>query len=88
MNDDRLKALETACRATAAGGKIELYASDVLDLVRELRELRKHACNLSAHHETIARLHTLLASLSAYAEGPLEDDSEGSGRIAIQDPGR
>jgi hypothetical protein len=88
MNDDRLKALETACRAAAEGGKIDLYARDVLDLVRELRERRKHAADLSAHHGTIANLQLLLMNLTAYVGPGPEDDEEGSGRIAVQDPGR
>lgn len=90
MTDERLKALEAACRAVAAGGKVEFYATDVLDLVRELRELRRHATNLSAHQSTIESLQLILLNLREYAGRSFdEDDGEsGSGQIPVQDPGR
>ena len=88
MTDERLKALEATCSAAAAGGRVNVDAADVLDLVRELRELRKHASDLSAHQGAIANLQLLLMNLTAYVESGPQDDEEGSGRIAVQDPGR
>jgi hypothetical protein len=89
MTEERLQQLEAACRANADNdGKVRLESGEVLDLVKELRELRNHATALSAHQGTIAHMHRLLTSLRAYAEHPTGDEESGTGRIAIQDPGR
>jgi len=89
MTEERLKQLEAACRAKSdEDGKVKLDSSDVLGLVNELRELRSHAAALSAHQGTIAQMHRLLTNLRAYAERPAGDEEDGTGRIAIQDPGR
>lgn len=87
MTDEKLDELEAACSVKAdKDGKIRLDSGAVLDLVRELRKLRKHAADLSAHEGAIANLHRLLANLCSDTES--SRGSESSGRIAIQDPGR
>jgi hypothetical protein len=89
MTDEKLNELEAVCRVAAdEDGKVKFYPGDVLDLVNDLRELRKHAAALSAHEGAIASMHRLLTSLCAYAERPPSVGEDGSGRIAIQDPGR
>jgi len=86
MTDEKLNELETACSVGAdKDGKVKLSSGDVLELVSELRELRKHASDLSAHVGAIGNLHRLLANLGSYTERSPDD---GSGRIAVQDPGR
>lgn len=87
MTDEKLNELEAKCRVEAdKDGKVRLDSGTVLQLVSELRELRKHAADLSAHEGAIANLHRLLASLCSYTESPPAPGS--SDRIAIQDPGR
>jgi hypothetical protein len=90
MTDEKLNELEAVCSAEAdKDGKVKLFSSDVLALVSELRELRKHAADLCAHEGAIANLHRLLAHLSSYAVSPPGDELTASGRrIAVQDPGR
>ena len=89
MTDEKLNELEAACGVEAdEEGKVKLHPGDVLDLVNELRELRKHAADLSAHEGAIANLHRLLSGLCAYGERPPSTGVEVSGRIAVQDPGR
>jgi hypothetical protein len=89
MTDEKLNELEAVCSVEAdKDGKVKLDSGDVLQLVSELRELRKHAADLSAHEGAIANLHRLLANLCSYTERSPDVGSTGSGRIAIQDPGR
>jgi hypothetical protein len=89
MTDERLNELETVCRDKAdKDGKVKLRAGDVLELVRELRELRQHAADLNAHEGTIAHLHRLVTRLGSYAEGTPSAGLTPEGGIAIQDPGR
>jgi hypothetical protein len=89
MIDEKLNELEAVCSAEAdEDGRVRLYSGDVLELVKELRELRKHAADLSAHEGAIANLHRLLANLGSYAASPPGVGLTASGRIAIQDPGR
>jgi hypothetical protein len=89
MTDEKLNELEAVCRVEAVNdGQVTLDSGDVLELVNELRELRKHAADLSAHEGAIANLHRLLANLCAYGEGPPSVDTQVSSRVAVQDPGR
>ncbi len=89
MTDEQLNALEAVCSVEAdKDGKVKLYPRDVLQLVSELRELRKHAVNLSAHEGAIANLHKLLADLCAYGERSPSIGVNLSGGIPVQDPGR
>jgi hypothetical protein len=89
MTDEKLSELEAVCSAEAdEDGKVKLFAGDVLQLVNELRELRKHAADLSAHEGAIANLHRLLTNLCAYGERPPRVEVNVSSRIPIQDPGR
>jgi hypothetical protein len=89
MTDEKLIEVEAVCSAEADDdGKIRLYPGDVLELVNELRELRKHAADLSAHEGAIANLHRLLTNLCAYGERPPSVGVRVSSRIAVQDPGR
>jgi hypothetical protein len=89
MTDEKLNELEVVCSVEAdADGKIRLSSGDVLALVNELRELRRHAADLSAHEGAIANLHRLLASLCAYGDRPRGVGEDESSRVAIQDPGR
>lgn len=89
MTDEKLKELEAVCSVEAdEDGKVKLYSGDVLELVNELRALRKHAADLSAHEGAIANLHRLLAKLCAYGERPPGVGVDASSPIAIQDPGR
>ncbi|HTN48654.1 MAG TPA: hypothetical protein VMK32_04410 [Burkholderiaceae bacterium] len=88
MTDQRLKELVSVCTAPAdKDGKVKVDPACVMELVSELRELRKHAADLRVHQGAIANLHQVLLNFCSYAEGPIEG-GEGSGRIAIQDPGR
>jgi len=90
MTDEKLNELEAACNVNVNGdGEVSLKSGDVLELVSELRELRKHAADLCAHEGTIASLQRLLAKLGSYASSPCDVGvMSGSGRIPIQDPGR
>ena len=89
MTDEKLNELEAACSVEAdQDGKVKLHRGDVLELVHELRELRKHAADLSAHEGTIANLHRLLTNLSAYGERSPSLGVKLSGHIPVQDPGR
>lgn len=89
MTEGKLNELETICSVEAdKDGRVRLYATDVLELVNELRERRKHAADLRAHEGAIANLQRLLASLSAYGEDSPAVGLDAAGRIAIQDPGR
>jgi hypothetical protein len=89
MTDEKLNELEAECRAKAdSDGEVKLAPGDVLELVNELRERRKHAADLSAHEGAIANLHRLLANLCVYGEGPPSAEVQASSRVAIQDPGR
>lgn len=89
MTDEKLNELVAVCSVEAdQGGKVRLNPGDVLELIDELRELRKHAADLSSHEGTIANLHRLLASLVAYGERTPGVSVTVSSRIAIQDPGR
>lgn len=89
MTDDGLNELEAACRVEAnQDGRVLLSATDVLDAIQELRELRNHAAQLHAHEGTIAHLHRMLTHLGSYKEDASADARTGDGRISIQDPGR
>ena len=89
MTDEQLNAFEAVCSVEAdADGKVKFYPGDVLLLINELRELRKHAADLSAHEGAIANLHKLLANLCAYGERPPSIGVNLSGGIPVQDPGR
>ena len=89
MTDEKLSELEAVCGAEAdEDGKVKFYPGDVLELVHELRELRKHAAELSTHAGAIANLHRLLTNLCAYGERPSNVGVRVSSRIAVQDPGR
>jgi hypothetical protein len=89
VTEGKLNDLETVCRVEAdKDGTVRLRAGDILELVNELRERRKHAADLSEHQSAIANLNRILASLVAYGVSEPEDDSNTTGRIAIQDPGR
>ncbi len=89
MTDERLSELEAVCGAEAdEDGKVKFCPGDVLELIYELRELRKHAADLSAHAGAIANLHRLLTNLCAYGERFSNVGVRVSSRIAVQDPGR
>jgi hypothetical protein len=89
MTAEKLSELEAVCAAEAdEEGKVKLHPGDVLELVHELRELRKHAADLSTHAGAIANLHGLLTKLCAYEERPSSVGIRVSSRIAVQDPGR
>ena len=90
MTDEKLNELEAICREEVdEDGNVKLDAGDVLEAVNELRELRSHAADLSAHEGAIAKVHRLLTSLSAYADdSPVSAGIAVSGRIPVQDPGR
>ena len=89
MTEGKLNELESVCRVEAdQDGWVRLQAADILDLVNELRERRKHAADLRAHEGAIANLQRLLASLGSYGEDSPAAGVDASGRIAIQDPGR
>jgi len=89
MTDEKLNELEAMCSVEADGdGKVALYRGDILGLISELRDLRRHAADLSSHEGTIANLHRLLANLVAYGERTPGVSVTVSSRIAIQDPGR
>jgi hypothetical protein len=89
MTDEKLNELEAACSVEAdKDGRVMLHPGDVLDLVNELRELRKHAADLSAHEGAIANLHKLLSNLCAYGERSPNVGVNVGGRIPVQDPGR
>jgi hypothetical protein len=89
MTDEKLDALEAACSGKPdKDGKVRLDAADVLALVRDLRELRKHAAGLSALEEAVGTMHRLLGDLCAYKARPSDIGANVSNRIAVQDPGR
>ena len=89
MTEGKLNELETICSVEAdQDGRVRLYAADVLELVNELRERRKHAADLRAHEGAIANLHRLLAGLSRLRGRFACRRLGSSGHIAIQDPGR
>ena len=89
MTEGKLNELETVCSVGVdQDGTVRLRAADVLELVNELRERRKHAADLRAHEGAVGNLHRLLASLCAYGEEPPAVGLDADGRIAIQDPGR
>lgn len=89
MTDEKLDELEAACSGKKdKDGKVRLDPGDVLELVRDLRELRKHAAGLSALQEAVGTMHRLLGDLCAYGARPTDIGTNVSNRIAIQDPGR
>jgi hypothetical protein len=89
MTDEKLNELEAVCSVEAdEEGKVKLNSRDVLELVNELRELRKHAADLITHEGAIANLHRLLSGLCAYGERSPGIGAELRSRIAVQDPGR
>ena len=89
MTDEKLDELEAACSARAVKeGKVELDPSDVLELVRDLRELRKHAAGLTALEGAVGTMHRLLGDLCAYGTRSPVIGVNASSRIAVQDPGR
>jgi hypothetical protein len=89
MTDEQLNALEKLCRAeTAKEGRVSVRAEELLELVNELRELRRHAADLSAHEATIANLHRLVSRFRARAERSPDFGDSGSGHVVVQDPGR
>ena len=89
MTEGKLNDLETACRVEAdQDGTVRLRAADILELVNELRERRKHATDLRAHEGAVANLQRLLASVCTYGEDSPAVGLDAAGRIAIQDPGR
>ena len=89
MTEGKLNELETVCSVEAdQDGKVRLRVADILELVNELRERRKHAADLRAHEGAVANLHRLLASVCAYGEDSPAVGLDAAGRIAIQDPGR
>jgi hypothetical protein len=89
MTDEKLSELEAVCNAAAdQDGIVRVPARDVLEMVSELRELRRHAADLSAHHGAIANLHRILSNLSAYGEQADDIGMTVVNRIKVQDPGR
>ncbi len=89
MTEGKLNDLETACRVEAdKDGTVRLRAGDILELVNELRERRKHATDLRAHEGAVANLQRLLASVCTYGDDSPAVGLDAAGRIAIQDPGR
>jgi hypothetical protein len=89
MTDEKLDQLEAACSAKAdTDGKVRLDSGDVLELVRDLRELRKHAAGLSALEGAVATMHRLMGDLCAYHARPQGIGANVDSRIAVQDPGR
>ena len=89
MTEGKLNELEAVCSVEAdQDGRVRLQAADVLELVNELRERRRHAADLRAHEGAVANLHRLLASVCTYGEDSPAVGLDAAGRIAIQDPGR
>jgi hypothetical protein len=89
MTDDKLSELEAACNAAKdSDGNVRLSAGDLLELVNELRALRKHTADLRAHQGAIANLHQILCKLCADGESAPIVALTAEGRIAVQDPGR
>ena len=89
MTDEKLDELETACRTEAdKDGKVRLDPGDVLELVNDLRELRKHAAGLTALEGAVGTVHRLLGDLCAYGTRSPVIGVNVSSRIAVQDPGR
>jgi hypothetical protein len=89
MTDEKLDELEAACSVdTDRDGKVRLDSGDVLELVRELRELRKHATALSSLEGAVATMHRLMGDLCAFRARPPDIGANVSSRIAVQDPGR
>lgn len=89
MTDEQLDKLEAACSAKAdKDGKVRLDPDDVLELVHDLRELRKHTAGLSALEEAVATMHRLMGDLCAYRSRPTSIGANVGSRIAVQDPGR
>ena len=89
MTDEKLDELEAACSVKAVEeGKVQLDPRDVLELVRDLRELRKHAAGLTALEGAVGTMHRLLGDLCAYGTRSPVIGVNASSRIAVQDPGR
>ena len=69
MTEGKLNDLETACSVEAdQDGTVRLRAADILELVNEFRERRKHATDLRAHEGAVANLQRLLASVCTYGD--------------------
>lgn len=89
MTDEKLDQLEAVCSSGAdENGKVMLARDDVLELVSELRELRKHAAALSALEGSVGTVYRVLGNLCAYRDRQPGIGAGVSGRIAVQDPGR
>lgn len=89
MTDERLLELETACRAAAdADGAVRLRPDAVLELVNELRQLRKGVDSPSAHVGAVANLHRLRIGFCTHRGRSPGLGVRFSNRIAVQDPGR
>jgi hypothetical protein len=89
MIDEKLDELEAVCGVKAdEDGKVRFYPRDVLELVNELRDMRKHAADRSALGVAIADMRRILTDLSAYLERQPSAGVKVSSRIAVQDPGR
>ena len=89
MTDEKLAELEAACSTKAdKDGMVRFNPDDVLELVRDLRELRMHAAGLTALEGAVGTMHRLLGDLCAYGtRSPVIGANVGN-RIAVQDPGR
>jgi hypothetical protein len=89
MTDEKLDELEAACSAKAdKDGMVRFDPGDVLELVRDLRELRKHAAGLTALEGAVGTMHRLLGDLCAYGTRSPVIGVDAGNRIAVQDPGR
>jgi len=89
VTEGKLNELEAVCSFEAdQDGRVRLRAADVMELVNELRERRRHAADLRAHEGAVANLQRLLASVCTYGEDSPAVGLDAAGRIAIQDPGR
>ena len=89
MTDEGLLELETACRAKAdMDGKIKLRPEAVLELVAELRQLRKRVGPPVAHEGASVNLHRLRLGLCTHRGHSPGLGVRVSSRIAVQDPGR
>jgi len=89
MTDNKLDELEAACRAqTDSDGTVRLYPRDVLEVVSELRELRRHGTARGVPIDAIVTMRRLAADFREYWERQPNAGVTVSSRIAIQDPGR
>ncbi len=89
MTEEKLNELESACRSQVdRDGQVRLDPGHVLELVSELRALRRHASPPAPRASALPRWPRLKLGLCAHRGRSPDFGMRVGNRIAVQDPGR